>query len=134
MNVLVQEYIFWDYSGLYFSNLDNQKILSVIKWWNSLLVDWKVNWTNLYMDENYNIIKDEYYNIIKDEYFIQEKILDKDFKIKEYYKKVYIEKKFFLELLKTFIKIEKIYDYPVDIEWTIMWKKVYILQVRPITT
>lgn len=32
------------------------------------------------------------------------------------------------------LKIEEIYKKPMDIEWAIRNKKVYILQARPITT
>lgn len=38
------------------------------------------------------------------------------------------------QLVKTAKGIEDIYKYPCDIEWTIADKKLYVLQVRPITT
>ena len=125
MNVLIQEYIVGDYSGVYLSNINNERILGIIAWWNKLLIDWVVNWINLYLDRNFQIIKQEYN--------IQEKILDWDLEIKEYNKKVKIGKNLILELIKNFIKIEKIYWYWVDIEWIIKNNKIYILQVRPIT-
>jgi len=125
MNVLIQEYIVWDYSWVYLSNINDERVLWIIKWWNKLLVDWQVNWINIYMNKNFKIIKQEYN--------IQEKILDWNFNILEYNKKVIIENKLFLNLIKEFIKIEKIFNFDVDIEWTIKEDKIYILQVRPIT-
>lgn len=126
MNVIFQEYIFWDYSWIYFSNLSNFKLLSFVKWWNSLLVDWEVDGTNIYMDLDFKILNQEYN--------YQTKILTKDFKILDYNKKNYIDKILFLSLIKTFMKLEKFYSYPIDVEWLIKENKVYILQVRPITT
>lgn len=126
MNILIQEYIIWDFSGVYLSNMNSERVLWIIKWWNKLLVDWKVNWTNIYMDDTFKIKKQEYN--------IQEIIFWKDLKIVEYNKKVYVDKNMFLKLIKEFIKIEKIFWYNVDIEWTIKNEKIYILQVRPITT
>jgi phosphoenolpyruvate synthase/pyruvate phosphate dikinase len=48
--------------------------------------------------------------------------------------KAILEDKEIKELARIAIKIEKLFKYPVDIEWTIEKKKTYILQARPITT
>lgn len=125
MNVLVQEYILWDLSGVFFNNINGDKLLSIVKWWNSLLVDSVVSWTNIYMWEKFNILKSEYN--------IQEKIINDNLNIIDLYEKVYIDKKILLLLLKEFIKIQRLYNYSIDIEWTIKDGIIYILQVRPIT-
>ncbi len=39
-----------------------------------------------------------------------------------------------IEISKTIINLEKDYNCPVDVEWTIKNSKIYVLQVRPITT
>lgn len=73
------------------------------------------------------------FNILEVEYNLQEKILNSNLELLDYYKKVYIDKKLLLKLIKQFIKIEKLYWVWVDIEWTIKSEENYILQVRPIT-
>ncbi len=45
-----------------------------------------------------------------------------------------LSKKEIKELAHLAEKIEKIYNFPQDIEWTIKDKQIYILQTRPITT
>jgi pyruvate,water dikinase len=37
------------------------------------------------------------------------------------------------ELMETVLKIEKLFDVPIDVEWTILNNNIYILQARPIT-
>ncbi len=39
-----------------------------------------------------------------------------------------------LKLVNSAKRIEEVYNFPCDIEWTIVEKELYILQVRPITT
>jgi len=75
----------------------------------------------------------EDFNILEVEYNLQDKILNSSLEILDFYKKVYIDKKLLLKLIKQFIKIEKLYQIWVDIEWTIKDEEIYILQVRPIT-
>jgi pyruvate,water dikinase len=77
---------------------------------------------------------DNNFKIIKQEYNLQEELLNSNLEITEYNKKVSIKKDILLKLIKIFIKIEKIFNFDVDIEWTIKNNEVYILQVRPITT
>ena len=37
-----------------------------------------------------------------------------------------------LNLVNSFLKIEKVWNKPVDIEWGVLHDVLYILQVRPI--
>jgi len=45
-----------------------------------------------------------------------------------------LKKRYFSPLLKNIIEIERRYKTPMDIEWAIADKRIYITQARPITT
>lgn len=77
---------------------------------------------------------DDSFNILIAESNKQDKYLDEKLDIIEFWKKNNIVKeKSYNNLINTIKDIEKLFDFPVDIEWTIKNSKVYILQVRPIT-
>lgn len=126
MNVLIQQYIAWEYSWVYFSLYKWKKYLEYIKWWNALLVNGLVDSSNIYFDDSFNILIAESNK--------QDKYLDEKLDIIEFWKKNNIVKeKSYNNLINTIKDIEKLFDFPVDIEWTIKNSKGYILQVRPIT-
>ena len=125
MNVLIQEYISWDISWVYLSNINKNRIIWFIRWWNQLLVDWKVSWTEIYMNRKFKIIKENYN--------VQSSFLNRELSIINYNKKVYLINSLFEDLIKVFKRIEKIFGFDIDIEWTIKDNQIYILQARPIT-
>ncbi len=94
-------------------------------------------------------ITPDYYIVDKEKQKIVEKKLNKQTKelyrskdektewkviAKEKIKKQILSEKEINELSKIVIKIEELFDFPVDVEWANKDKKFYILQSRPITT
>jgi phosphoenolpyruvate synthase/pyruvate phosphate dikinase len=77
------------------------------------------------MDKDYNILKYEYN---KQEYFMNDN-LEKT----SYNQEIHLNDEIFIKLINEFKKIEELFNYDVDIEWTIKNDIIYILQVRPIT-
>ncbi len=127
MNVLVQELIIWEVSGIYFSKYKwDDKIIEYIKWCNQFLVDWTVKWNKIILDSKFKIlehIKNKQYKYIWEslEIFIYEKENNS-------LNNIYLE-----ELLNILKNLETFFDFDIDVEWTIRDWNVYILQVRPIT-
>lgn len=122
LNFLVQEFIYWDFSWVYFSDYDWAEYLEYIKWPNSLLVDWLVNASSVTLLWNKKNIK-----VKKQDYYLWED--DKKVFIPTYPK---VEEKKLNHLFLEFQKIRKIFDFDIDVEWTIVWDIIYILQVRKI--
>lgn len=120
---LVQEFIYWEYSWVYFSNYDWKELIEYVKSVNSLLVDWKVKSSKIIIENN-NV------NILNN---IQEFYLNKNWKKIIYNKKTILKKKLLNKLLLEFWKIKIFFDFDVDIEWTIRNWDIFILQIRPIT-
>lgn len=127
MNVLVQEFILWEVSWVYFSDYSWNRLIEYIKWTNQFLVDWVVKSNKLILDKDYNEINHEkniQYKYIWEnlDIFIFDKLNNwlsdenKDKLINE------------LKRLKTY------FDFEIDVEWTIKNWELFILQVRPITT
>jgi pyruvate,water dikinase len=139
--VIVQKMIFGEISGVLFTvnpannNLDEMLINSTFGLGEGI-VSGELDTDNFYIDKNKNSIK--------------QKLVEKKYKIsfnknkKEGTIRTVVEKKKqnIPSLKKNQIKklaticrqIEKIYNIPQDIEWTIKSNKIYILQTRPITT
>jgi len=126
MNVLVQEFIIWEISWVYFSEYSWDRLVEYIKWTNQFLVDWIVKSNKLILDKNYDEISHEkniQYKFIWEnlDIFIFDELNNwlsdenKDKLIKE------------LKRLKTY------FNFEIDVEWTIKNWELFILQVRPIT-
>lgn len=113
MNVIVQEMIDADYSGVAFSldptnSSQNYSIIEVTKGLGEKLVSGLVTPTRLIVRRQTG----------KSDLTIGENFLDDET----------------IEKLETIVlDIEKIYGLPVDIEWCILKNEIYILQTRPIT-
>lgn len=125
MNVLVQEFIIWEVSWVYFSEYSWGRLIEYVKWCNQFLVEWIVNTNKIFLDKEYRLekhIKNNQYKYIGEnlDIFIYDRINQSlsDFMMEE--------------LFFTFKKLERFFDFPLDVEWTIRWGKVYILQVRPL--
>ncbi len=122
VNILVQEYISWEYSWVYFSRFKNWKLIEFVKWWNALLVNWRVSPSSIFLWSSDKVCLKK-----------QDKYLDKELNIVNYWKlnKLFIKK--YYNLVKYELeKLEKLYNFPIDVEWTVRDSKLYILQVRPI--
>jgi len=59
------------------------------------------------------------------------KVINKDFNLLQFEEDILLN--FKDRLLYQFLKIEKIFNYPQDIEFTVKGKNIYILQSRNIT-
>jgi len=135
-NLIVQEFILWDFSWVCFTkNNNNEIVVEIVPWLNEPLVQWNVKITfslvinrnnikeydikNFYMDSTYKTIKNK-------------QIIDKEFDLLEFEEEILLN--FKNRLLYQFLKIEKLFWYPQDIEFTIKWNDIYILQSRNITT
>lgn len=125
MNIIIQEYIFWDFSGIYFSNLDWKKVINIIYWWNKFLVDWEENSTNFYLDENFKILNKEIW--------FQKRKLWENFNIFFVNKNIEIPDNIFNLIINNIKIAEKLFNYSIDVEFTIKNNEFYFLQVRPIT-
>ena len=113
INVIIQVMINSDYSGVAFtvdpsSESDNYIIIEMIKGLGEKLVSGKV---------------------IPNKFFVRKETGMIDLKIGELYLDEVIFNRLILEIEKT----EKIYKCPMDIEYAIKDRKIYILQARPIT-
>lgn len=134
-NFIIQEFILWDFSWVCFTkNTENEITIEIVPWLNEPLVQWNVK-TPFSIKINRNNIKD--YNI-KDFYMdnqyktIQKsKVINKNFDLLTFEEDILLE--FKDRLLYQFLKIEKLFLYPQDIEFTVKWKDIYILQSRNIT-
>ena len=134
-NFLIQEFIVWEFSWVCFTKNDKNEInIEIVPWINEPLVQWDVK-TPFSLKINRNNIKD--YDI-KDFYMEStyktlewKKIITKDFDLLQFEEDILL--KFKDRLLYQFLKIEKIFWYPQDIEFTVRWNDIYILQSRNIT-
>lgn len=120
---LIQEFIYWDYSWVYFSNYEWNEVIEYVKSTNSILVDWQVTSSKVFINNNNYRFENN----------IQEYFIDLYWKKVQFNKKIKIKSKLFEELLSTLRNIKKRFSYEVDIEWTINKWKIFILQVRSIT-
>lgn len=114
MNVIVQEMIDSDYAGVVFSidptsNTNNYSIIELVKGQGENLVSGKVTPAKFIIRRTTNNID------------LQIGDTDINFKIIK-------------NLEKLVLKIEKIYQCPIDVEYSIKNNVIYILQARPITT
>lgn len=126
MNVLVQEFIIWEVSWVYFSNYKWNRLIEYIKWCNLFLLDWIVKSNKIILDYNYNELEH-----IKN---MQYKYIWKDLDVFIFKKENNSLSKELQEvLISELIRLKTFYDYEIDVEWTILKGKLYILQVRPIT-
>ena len=137
-NYILQEYIVWDISWIIFTNNWRWKIrIEFIPGINFSLTDWKVIFPNTFLVdrenfENFDIESvyiDNFYYTILNFSIIKKDIegidLDLDYQL------------FFLELKNKLctlaLNIEKLFNHSQDIEFTIKWKEIFILQSRNIT-
>lgn len=112
MAVIVQRMIAPDFAGVIFTvNPINKKdiLIEVIKGLGDKLVSGKITPATLYVDKN-------------------------NFRIKKKSGLLEIKETLIEKLAKIASKIEKINNYPQDIEFAIKGSKIFILQSRPITT
>lgn len=113
INVIIQVMINSDYSGVAFtvdpsSESDNYIIIEMIKGLGEKLVSGKV---------------------IPNKFFVRKETGMIDLKIGE----LYLDEVIFNRLVLEIEKMEKLYKCPMDIEYAIKDRKIYILQARPIT-
>lgn len=106
MSVIIQEYIPAKYSGVAFTNLNNQFIISVVEGRCEKLVSGELGGEDVVLDrESFCFFRKPKFQ------------LDYSY------------------LIKTFLKIENMFKLPQDIEWVLdKENKLYIVQTRPITT
>ena len=113
MDVIIQKMIDSDYSGVLFTSnplgLINESVIVVGKGLGNKVVEDKIKTTTYYYNLTDNIY---YYEGNKD----------------------YLSKDMINELIKISKKIKSIFGEYLDIEYAIKKDKIYILQVRPITT
>lgn len=126
MNVLIQEFIIWDISWIYFSKFNWKKLIEYVKWCNQFLVNATVKSNKIILDDDYNILEH-----IKN---IQYKYIWENLDIFIYNNEnnslsFELQKKLINELQR----LRSFFDYEIDVEWTIKNWLIYILQVRPIT-
>lgn len=67
--------------------------------------------------------------VVPTKFFVRKKTDRVDLKIGD----IYIDDTIFLKLIEIAKKVENIYKCPMDIEYAIKDRKIYILQARPIT-
>lgn len=126
MNVLVQEFIVWEVSWVYFSDYKWNRLLEYIKWCNQFLVEWIVKSNSITLDKMYNIKK---HSINKQYKYIWENL-----DVFIYNKKNNcLEDNTLNSLILELKKLKKFFNFEIDVEWTIVKWVIYILQVRPIT-
>lgn len=126
MNVLVQEFIVWDISWVYFSNYNWSRLIEYVKWCNQFLVDGFVNSNKIVLDFNYNIFK----HIKTNQY----KYIWENLDIFIYNKENNcLNESMMIFLIKELKRLREFFDFEIDVEWTIKDGKLFILQVRPIT-
>lgn len=116
-------------------NNNNEIVIEIVPWLREPLLQWNVktpfslvidrnsikdyNIKNFYMDSTYKTIKNKKItNKESDFLHLEEDIL------------LYFKDR----LIYQFFKKEKLFWYPQDIEFTVKWKDIYILQSRNITT
>lgn len=113
MNVIIQEMINSEYSGVLFTSnpqgLLNETVIIVGEGLGNKIVEDKTDVTTYY----YNTTDNIYYYDGKNEYLKNDKII---------------------ELIELSKKIKKVFGEYIDIEFAIENNEIYILQVRPITT
>ena len=113
MDVIIQEMVESDYSGVLFtsnpSGLINESVIVVGKGLGNNIVEDKIDTTTYY------------YNITDNVYYYEGK--------KDYLNKESIE-----ELINISNKLKEVFGDYLDIEYAIKNNKIFILQVRPITT
>jgi pyruvate,water dikinase len=118
MGVIVQEMVFGEVSGVAFSknpsNEENQIIIEAVEGLNEKLVDGETEPCRWIIDKKTNEI-----NSVNESTESSSAILNK--------KNIDL-------ISKTLKKLEKDLNFPVDLEWTLKEGKLYLLQVRPITT
>lgn len=124
--VLIQEFIIWDVSWVYFSNYHWKKIINYVKWCNQFLVENIVQPNKIILDHKFNVlshIKVKQYKYIWNnlDVFIYDKVNNS------------LTNKNLKNLLITLEKLEKYFNFDIDVERTIKNDKIYILQIRPIT-
>ncbi len=133
MNIIVQEYIIWEYSWIVFIDDDIMR-MECIPWLNNLLTSNNIN-------SSFKVTVDiKSGNIKVTDFFIDKffltiinhkktmKKFDNSFLIEEFIIQNYLEG--ILELCK---KIKSIFNCPQDIEFTIRNNSIYILQSRGFT-
>jgi phosphoenolpyruvate synthase/pyruvate phosphate dikinase len=126
MNVLVQEFIVWEVSWVYFSNYDWNRLIEYIKWCNQFMTDWIVKSNKVILDKDYNILehtKSTQYKYIWENLDIF--IFDKENNS--------LDEKMLNKLVSELERLKDFFDFEIDVEWTISNWNIYILQVRPIT-
>lgn len=114
MNVIIQEMIDADYAGVAFSidpisDTDNYSIVEVVKGLGENLVSGKVTPTKFIIRRATNHVDLKIGNIT-----LADEIVER--------------------LEGNVLKIERVYQHPMDIEYAITNNVIYILQARPITT
>lgn len=111
MNVIVQEFIEPDISGVIFtinpSTGANEMVINAAQGRGDKVVDGQ-----------------------ESHQYIYDRVIEKQ---KEMSNKLVLEKVLLGELISTSLKIEASFQYPEDIEWAIKDSKLYILQARPIS-
>lgn len=112
MNVLIQEFITWEISGVYFSSFKWNRVIEYIKWCNPFLVDWLVKSNNIILDQDYNVLKH-----LKNK---QYKYIWENLDIFIYHKENNsLSENIFDKLINEFKKLETFFDFEIDVEWTV---------------
>lgn len=122
LNFLVQKFVYWTYSWVYFSQYEDQELIEFVKWPNLLLVDSQVNASKVILRWNKEVI----------EYNIQEYFLDEKFQKIIYNQPPIISQETISRITDSLRKIRTMFPFEVDVEWTFVDGIFYILQIRPI--
>ena len=137
MALLVQELVCAEHAGVVFTAnpVNNNSFEMVIEYFNGLgisVVSGKTTPQHIIVDKGSHKVKEDIRNDKGIAYFPDSNGGCKEFFIGE--EKVTRIDGFMLEeIIKKTIEIEKIFDYPQDIEWAVSNGKLFIIQARPIT-
>jgi len=132
MAILIQEMINSEFSGVCFTNApseinSNSLLIEAILGQGELLVSGNITPDKYWVNKSKLVIDDIEVSVQRMALVNKKLIKIGKRKLNQKIKGIEI-----IKLSKTFLKIEKIFNKPQDIEWAIFNNKIYILQSRPL--
>lgn len=138
ISVVIQEMVFADVAGVAFSvnpltqNI-NEILVNAVYGIGEAIVSGQVTPDQYLLHKTGRILNQTHETQSKGLYQKRDKLVWRDIEQNKQNKAKMSPEKI-LELGSVIAKIEKFYNFPVDVEFAIKNKKIYILQARPITT
>ena len=131
MNILIQEYIWGEYSWVFFSSYKWGMYLEFIKGGNAFLVNGIVIPNKVVINSEYS--EESFLKWEQSRYLdrlLNINFMDTENEITELntFRKAWLKK-----VLVVMERIVQFFSFEVDVEWTIRGGEVFVLQVRPIT-